>query len=499
LIRPVVWTIAGSDSGGGAGIQADLKTINQLGAYGASVITAVTAQNTLGVQSIGAVDPAILIDQIQALREDLPAQAIKLGMLYSAEVAEILGLFLSDHTYIVCDPVMVATSGDALMKPKLVEAMKKYIVPISALLTPNIDEAHTLVEADINEYNSLAGDARDEYVIELARKLIKLGPRAVLIKGVGGEEYSQDYWDDGKTGVWFTSPKQETRHTHGTGCTLSSAIATARTLGYGELDAIVIAKAYVNQGIRLAPNLGDGQGPLLHAGWPEDEQDLPWLSATAKDGRNRSEFPDCGPTKIGLYPIVDNVSWLHKLLPLGVSTIQLRIKQAPDAELEKQIEEAVALSRRFNCRLFINDHWQLAIAKGAYGVHLGQEDLPSAHIGAIQKANLRLGISSHCYSEVARALAVRPSYIAVGPIYSTTSKNVPFAPQGIAALQRWRKSLQYPLVAIGGITLENASEIIATGADGIAVIKDIVEAKDLGERVRQWQILTNEKVPITSM
>jgi hydroxymethylpyrimidine kinase/phosphomethylpyrimidine kinase/thiamine-phosphate diphosphorylase len=495
LTKPVVWTIAGSDSGGGAGIQADLKTINQLGAYGASVITAVTAQNTLGVQSIGAVDPAILIDQIQALRCDLPAQAIKLGMLHSAEVAEIVGLFLSDHTYIVCDPVMVATSGDTLMKPKLIEALNKHIVPISALLTPNIDEAHALVEADINEYKSLEEDARDEYVVELARKLVKLGCRAVLVKGLGNEEYSQDYWDDGKTGAWFTSPRQETRNTHGTGCTLSAAIATARTLGYTEMDAIVIAKAYVNQGMRLAPNLGDGQGPMLHAGWPESEQDLPWLTATAKAGRNRNQFPDCGPTKLGLYPIVDDVSWLHKLLPLGVSTVQLRIKQAPGDELVKQIEEAVALSRRFNCRLFVNDHWQLAIEKGAYGVHLGQEDLPSADIGAIEKANIRLGVSSHCYSEVARALAVRPSYIAIGPIFSTTSKEVPFAPQGLTALKRWRASLQYPLVAIGGITLDNASEVIASGADGIAVIKDIAQAEDLTDRVRQWQKLTNEKVP----
>jgi hydroxymethylpyrimidine kinase / phosphomethylpyrimidine kinase / thiamine-phosphate diphosphorylase len=492
LTKPVVWTIAGSDSGGGAGIQADIKTINQLGAYAASVITALTAQNTLDVLSITAVDSIMLTDQLEALKIDLPAQAIKLGMLYSAEVSEIVVRYLTGK-YVVCDPVMFATSGDTLMKPRLIKALKKHIVPASSLITPNLDEAHALTGSDIKEYKGLKESARDEYVIVLARKLLKLGCRAALIKGAGDEEYSQDYWDDGKTGAWLTSPRQDTRNTHGTGCTLSAAIASAVALGYEELDAIVIAKAYVNQGMRLAPNLGAGQGPMLHAGWPESEQDLPWVTATAEAGRNRPQFPDCGPTKLGFYPIVDDVSWLHKVLPLGVNTVQLRIKQASTAELENQIEEAVSLSKPFNCRLFINDHWQLAIEKGAYGVHLGQEDLATANIDAIQKSNIRLGVSSHCYSEVARALALRPSYIAIGPIHETTSKEVSFAPQGVAALERWRKSLNYPLVAIGGITLENAAHVISAGADGIAVIRDISEAEDLPDRICRWQKLTNQE------
>jgi hydroxymethylpyrimidine kinase/phosphomethylpyrimidine kinase/thiamine-phosphate diphosphorylase len=260
-------------------------------------------------------------------------------------------------------------------------------------------------------------------------------------------------------------------------------------LGYCQLDALVIAKSYVNQGLRLAPGLGFGKGPLAHLNWPENEIDLPWLTKTASEGRHRLQFPSCGPEKLGFYPIVDDYSWMEKLLPLGVTTIQLRIKNLPMEEVDEQIRKASILARQYRCRLFVNDYWQSAIKHQSYGVHLGQDDLKTADLGAIEKAGLRLGVSTHCYREVARALALRPTYLAIGPIHATTTKEMKFAPQGVEAFRRWRRSLDYPLVAIGGIFYENASELIEAGADSVAVVRDIVRATDLKARVSLWHDL----------
>ncbi len=490
--QPIVWTIAGSDSGGGAGIQADLKTFNGLGVYGASVIAALTAQNTCGVNKVSGVPADFVVAQIDALKSDLPPVAVKLGMLYSTDVIDAVASRLSElSAFVICDPVMIATSGDPLIMPESAQTLIAKILPNTALLTPNLEEAHALLGKSIKDFEGLVSDLeRDLYVESLGRSLLKLGPKAVLVKGgESGRGFSQDYWTDGEESGWLTSPYHDSTSTHGTGCTLSAAIASAVALGYCQLDALVIAKAYVNQGLRLAPGLGFGKGPLAHLNWPENEIDLPWLTKTASEGRHRLQFPSCGPEKLGFYPIVDDYGWMEKLLPLGVKTIQLRIKNLPMQEVDEQIRKASILARQYHCRLFVNDYWQSAIKHQSYGVHLGQDDLKTADLGAIEEAGLRLGVSTHCYREVARALALQPSYLAIGPIHATTTKEMKFAPQGVEAFKRWRRSLDYPLVAIGGIFYENAGELIEAGADSVAVVRDIVRASDLKARVNLWHKL----------
>lgn len=197
-------------------------------------------------------------------------------------------------------------------------------------------------------------------------------------------------------------------------------------------------------------------------------------------------FPDCGTEKLGFYPLLDSAAWLERLLPLGITTAQLRIKDKSGAELENEIIAAIAVGRKYNCRLFINDHWRLAIKHDAYGVHLGQEDLDDADLDAIAGAGLRLGISTHDHKELSRAKSCRPSYYALGPIYHTTSKIVGFAPQGLDKLREWRAMTDRPLVAIGGITLERAPDVIAAGADGIAVITDVVQHPSPEQRAGEW-------------
>jgi hydroxymethylpyrimidine kinase/phosphomethylpyrimidine kinase/thiamine-phosphate diphosphorylase len=482
--RPIAWSIAGSDPGGGAGIQADTKTINALGVHACSIITALTAQNTLGVSLVEAPSLPMLQAQLNMLADDLPPIAVKLGMLGSPEAIELIAETLKTlKTFVVCDPVMVSTSGHSLLQIESLEALVQKLLPHVDLITPNRLEAEKLTQRKLES-------AQD---IELAAlDLIEMGAKSVLIKGghfktvLGEPQFCQDYWTNGQNQAWLTSPQQESTSTHGTGCTLSAAITAGIALGYEELDAIVIAKAYINQGIRCAPGLGAGHGPLAHLGWPETPQDMPWLTTTAATGREALCFPNCEETPLGFYPIVNRLECLEKLLPLGVSTVQLRIKDLSGEALEREIAQASAYARRFNCRLFINDYWELALKYGAYGVHLGQEDVESADLHAIANAGLRLGISTHCYAEVARALAIHPSYIAIGPVFSTTTKTMRFAPQGIKALQRWRRTLPYPLVAIAGIFLDNAPEVLATGVDSIAVVRDITTAPDLAARVAQW-------------
>ncbi|EPX1409395.1 thiamine phosphate synthase [Cronobacter sakazakii] len=185
------------------------------------------------------------------------------------------------------------------------------------------------------------------------------------------------------------------------------------------------------------------------------------------------------PRRLGLYPVVDSVEWVTRLLDAGVRTIQLRIKDKTDAGVEADVAAAIALGQRYHARLFINDYWRLAIKHQAYGVHLGQEDLQTADLNAIRNAGLRLGVSTHDDMEIDVALAVRPSYIALGHVFPTQTKQMPSAPQGLAQLAAHVKRLgDYPTVAIGGISLERAPAVLETGVGSIAVVSAITQAPD---------------------
>lgn len=190
------------------------------------------------------------------------------------------------------------------------------------------------------------------------------------------------------------------------------------------------------------------------------------------------------PFRLGLYPVVDSVAWIERLLNVGVKTLQLRIKDKQDDEVEADITAAIALGHRHQARLFINDYWRLAIKHQAYGVHLGQEDLETTDLNAIRHAGLRLGVSTHDDMEIEVALAARPSYIALGHVFPTQTKQMPSAPQGVDQLARHIARLaDYPTVAIGGISLARAPAVLATGVGSIAVVSAITQADD-------WQAAT---------
>ncbi len=254
---PVALTIAGSDSGGGAGIQADLKTFAAHGVYGLSAVTAVTAQNTVAVTGVQEIEPELVSSQIAAVVSDFPVAAGKTGMLSSAATIRAVANAVEEHELrVVVDPVMVAKSGDRLLRPDAVDALREYLLPRAALLTPNLPEASELTGLRI---------AGEDEMRAAGEKLLGLGARAVLVKGghLDGDAVL-DLFLDGSRVVLLRSHRIHTRATHGTGCTLSAAVAANLALGRTLAEAVKRARQYLRTAMLRAVPLGEGHGPLGH-------------------------------------------------------------------------------------------------------------------------------------------------------------------------------------------------------------------------------------------
>ncbi|MCP3465066.1 bifunctional hydroxymethylpyrimidine kinase/phosphomethylpyrimidine kinase [Bradyrhizobium sp. CCGUVB23] len=261
MTTPTALTIAGSDSSGGAGIQADLKTFAALGVYGASAITALTAQNTKGVTSIHAVPVAFVTAQIDAVFSDLDVRAVKIGMVAQAVSIDAIASSLTRWSprHVVLDPVMVATSGDRLLAAEAVEALRKRLIPLASLITPNLPEAAALLDEKVAE--SEAG------IESQGRRLLALGARAVLIKGGHGTgAESIDYLVSADGLIALAAPRVSTKNTHGTGCSLSSAVAAGLAKGEDLATAVRNAKAWISAAIAAADrfSVGHGHGPIHH-------------------------------------------------------------------------------------------------------------------------------------------------------------------------------------------------------------------------------------------
>jgi hydroxymethylpyrimidine kinase/phosphomethylpyrimidine kinase len=252
---PVALTIAGSDSGGGAGIQADLKTFAALGVHGTSAITAITAQNTVDVTEILELPPRTIRAQIDAVMSDLDVRAAKTGMLSSAEIIEAVAEAISDHgiAKLVVDPVMVAKGGARLLRDDAVEALRSKLLPLAMIITPNVPEAEVLLNRSITTLDERRAAARE---------LRQLGPRAVIVKGghAGGE--ATDVYFDGDELIELTAHRIDTLNTHGSGCTFSAAIAAGLARGLEPLAATREAKAFITHAIESALEIGHGHGPV---------------------------------------------------------------------------------------------------------------------------------------------------------------------------------------------------------------------------------------------
>ena len=263
---PRLLSIAGSDSGGGAGVQADLKTFAALGCFGTTAITALTAQNTLGVRAIHTVPLDMLDDQIDAVVEDIGVDAVKIGMLHSAPTIETVAAALDRHhlRQVVLDPVMVATSGAALIDPSAIAALVRLMFPRALLVTPNLDEAAMLVGRPLHT---------EADMVEAAQQLLEMGARSVLLKGghLAGGTVADLLLQPGLAPLWMRAPRIDTQNTHGTGCTLSSAIAAYLALGDDLAQAVQQARDFVRGALAAGAGVrtGAGSGPLNHGFAPQ--------------------------------------------------------------------------------------------------------------------------------------------------------------------------------------------------------------------------------------
>ena len=255
-----VLIVAGSDSGGGAGIQADIKTVTALGAYAMTAISALTAQDTTGVAGVLGVEPAFIAQQMEMVLDDIGADAVKTGMLHNSAVIQTVSDVLTAKAAaipVVVDPVMFAKGGHALLEPEAMTALKSRLMPLAAVITPNVPEAEAIAGTTIRTVDDMRA---------AAAAIIALGPRAVLLKGGHMEgELVTDILCDAGGMEEFSHPRIESRHTHGTGCTLASAVAAGLAQGLDLSTAVGRARAYVLEAIRTAPGLGQGHGPLNHA------------------------------------------------------------------------------------------------------------------------------------------------------------------------------------------------------------------------------------------
>ncbi|UPR47316.1 thiamine phosphate synthase [Vibrio cyclitrophicus] len=266
-------------------------------------------------------------------------------------------------------------------------------------------------------------------------------------------------------------------------------------------DALVLARAVCN--------VSRGTWPTSYQNFPipvlEDER-LDISVGWAHQGTSLS-FPELIRSSLGLYPVVDDVEWIERLLKLGINTVQLRIKNPQQADLEQQIERSIELGREHNAQVFINDYWQLALKHGAFGVHLGQEDIEESNLSQLSQAGIKIGLSTHGYYELLRIVQINPSYIALGHIFPTTTKQMPSKPQGLVRLSLYQQLIDtipyteqltgYPTVAIGGIDQSTAGQVWECGVSSLAVVRAITLAEDPQKVIEFFEKLMTPKPPTT--
>lgn len=481
---PIVWSIAGTDSGGGAGLSADQRAADAFGVHLCPVVAAVTAQHSLGVTHIEPMSPALIDAQLRALADDMPPRVIKTGLLGGAAQVRLVAQWVdrmrqSAPVALVVDPVLGASTGSSFADEATLQAYRDALLPRATVITPNRREAACLLGRSARDQTSSDAAA----VPALARALCDAGAQAACVTGgdsadIGG--LVLDWLCSLEAQGWLALPRVATPNHHGTGCTFASSVAAALALGFVPADAVVLAKMATTHALRHARFAGRGAGPV-HActGFAAEPTLLPWMSwgevaqfATPRQAPAR---------RLNLYAIVDSAERVEQVLAAGVRSVQLRIKtpQRPDAAwhagLSHAVGRSVAACRAARAELFVNDHWELAQARGASGVHLGQEDLLALGENGRRQllaSGLALGVSSHSLWELCRAHGLGLRYIACGPVWPTLTKAMPWRPQGTHNLSWWRHMAQIPVVAIGGIlTPEHVRAAAACGVDGVCIVR----------------------------
>jgi hydroxymethylpyrimidine kinase/phosphomethylpyrimidine kinase/thiamine-phosphate diphosphorylase len=436
-----VLTIAGSDSSGGAGIQADLRAIAAASADGLCAVTAVTAQTRTSFLGAMPVSPPLLRAQIDAAF-DSGVAAVKTGMLATRALVDVVTAALCTHhpAHVVVDPVLVSTSGAPLLDPDAVEAVRRWLVPLASLVTPNVDEALALTGIAVNSID----DAE-----RAGRALVEMGARAALVKG--GHLHAAPATDvlvtrGGRVEV-LAGRHVDGPNMRGTGCALSAAIAAHLAGGAALSSAVRLAKAYVEGAIRRSARASVGRLHVL------------------TDEVLQSRFSHVELARLAAVGGADVVQYRDKR-PM---TTRERVVIA--TEIRRAIESTRAI-------LVVDDHVDVAVAASAQAVHLGRDDLHPSHARRLLGPHVLVGGTANDLAE-ARSVAETPiDYLGVGPVFGTRSKSRPAAALGLERLAEIVRAVDKPVIAIGSINRERVASVLATGAHGVAVLSDVVTAED---------------------
>ncbi|KAK6136515.1 hypothetical protein DH2020_029751 [Rehmannia glutinosa] len=491
---PHVLTVAGSDSGAGAGIQADLKACSARGVYCSTVITAVTAQNTVGVQGVNVVAEDFVREQLKSVLSDMHPDVVKTGMLPSPGIIKVLCQSLKEfQEALVVDPVMVSTSGDVLAGPLILASFREELLPMADIVTPNLREASALLGGAPLQ---TVGDMRSA-----AKSIHDIGPRNVLVKGGDLPESSDavDVLFDGKEFYEFHSTRIITSNTHGTGCTLASSIAAELARGSSVLSAVkhkdiekgvqlkcwlivdviglVQSKRYVGSALDYSKDIligGGRQGPFDHL-MKLKHNALPCM---------RRPFD---PSDLLMYAVTDsrmNKRWGRSMsdavkaaIEGGATIVQLREKDTDTGDFLEAAKTCLEICRRHNVPLLINDRIDIALACDADGVHIGQSDMPACVARTILGPDKIIGISCKTPQQAEKAWIDGADYIGCGGVYPTNTKENNIT-VGLDGLKTVCLESKLPVVAIGGIGISNVRAVMELGVPslkGVAVVSALFD------------------------
>ncbi|XP_062030278.1 thiamine biosynthetic bifunctional enzyme TH1, chloroplastic isoform X2 [Rosa rugosa] len=488
---PHVLTVAGSDSGAGAGIQADLKACAARGVYCSTVITALTAQNT----GVDIVAEDFVAEQLKSVLSDMHVDVVKTGMLPSLGIVKILHQCLKEYPVraLVVDPVMVSTSGDVLAGPSIITGFREELFPIADIVTPNLKEASALLDG---LKIKTVSDMRSA-----AKLLHDMGPRNVLVKG-GDLPDSLDAVDiffNGEDIYELRSSRIDTRNTHGTGCTLASCIAAELAKGSSMLESVKVAKCYVETALDYSKEIFIGNGPQ----GPFDH--LMRLKNNIHKSAGQVRF---NPSNLFLYAVTDsgmNRKWGHSISDAvkaavegGATIVQLREKDIETRDFLEAAKSCLQICRSHGVPLLINDRIDVALACDADGVHIGQSDMPTHVARALLGPEKIIGVSCKTPEHAEQAWIAGADYIGCGGVHPTNTKanNLTI---GLEGLKTVCLASKLPVVAIGGINTSNAQLVMQIGVPnlkGVAVVSALFDRECVLTETKKLRTLLMEATQV---
>lgn len=508
---PIIWSVAGTDSGGGAGLSADTRAAAACGVHLCPVVAAVTAQNSNGISAIYPLPRDQLLAQLRVLATDLRPVVIKTGLLGSIDAVHALCEVLDELRHqrpvaLVVDPVLSATAGGSALvdfaNAALLRAYREQLLPRAQLITPNRREAERLL--------GHTGQSREL----MARMLQALGAEAVCITGgddadADGHGLALDWLLSPQASGYLALPRVAQHHHHGSGCTFASVAAAALARGFVTADAVVLAKMASWVAVRDGHAAGAGAGPVRAcARFVYEPSALPVMSFgndvvdtdTLRRWAQVLQSAKEPAVDWGLYAITDKPQRVAELAAAGITQIQLRIKADGSLNQRADLRAAIAAAQlalahpsghHNGHQLWINDHWQLALKAPGVGLHLGQQDWAALSVDdkkLLLNSGVKLGISSHSLWELARARGLKPHYIACGPVWPTTTKDMAWHPQGLVNLAWWAHMAGRPVVAIGGLLeAEQVQACAANGASAACLVRALEQpGADLAQFAAAW-------------